>query len=34
VAEVKDAILQGAERRGRVNLAHPRRSAERLGLAP
>jgi subtilisin family serine protease len=34
VAQVRDAILQGAERRGRVNLVHPRRSAELLGLAP
>ncbi len=34
VAQVRDAILQGADRRGRVNLVHPRRSAELLGLAP
>lgn len=34
VAQVRDAILQGAERQGRVNLIHPRRSAELLGLKP
>lgn len=34
VAEVRDAILQGADRRGRVRLIHPRRSAERLGVLP
>lgn len=32
VAQVRDALLQGAERRGRVNLVNPRRSAELLGL--
>ena len=34
VAQVRDAILNGADRRGRVNLVNPRRSAELLGLAP
>jgi subtilisin family serine protease len=33
VAQVRDAMLQGAERRGRVNLVNPRKSAELLGLA-
>jgi hypothetical protein len=33
VAQVKDAILKGAEPRGRVNLVNPRRSAELLGIA-
>lgn len=33
VAQAKQAILQGAEARGRVNLANPRKSAELLGLA-
>jgi len=32
VAEVRAAILEGAERKGRVNLIHPRRTAERLGF--
>jgi len=32
VAEVRTAILDGAERKGRVNLIHPRRTAERLGF--
>jgi hypothetical protein len=32
VARVREAILKGAERRGRVNLIHPRKSAELLGL--
>jgi subtilisin family serine protease len=32
VAQVKDAIVQGAEPRGRVQLVNPRRSAELLGL--
>jgi hypothetical protein len=32
VAQVREALLQGAERRGRVNLVNPRRSAELLGL--
>lgn len=34
VAQVKDAILRGAESRGRVNLVNPRRSAELVGLKP
>lgn len=34
VAQVRDAILRGADTRGRVNLVNPRRSAELLGLAP
>ncbi len=33
VAQVKDAILKGADARGRVNLVNPRRSAELLGIA-
>ncbi len=32
VAQVKDAILQGAERKGRVNLINPRKSAELVGI--
>ena len=32
VAAVKDAILQGADTRGRVRLVNPRKSAELLGL--
>jgi subtilisin family serine protease len=32
VAEVRAAILEGTERKGRVNLIHPRRTAERLGF--
>ena len=32
VAQVREALLQGAERRGRVNWVNPRRSAELLGL--
>jgi subtilisin family serine protease len=34
VAQVRQAILDGADRRGRVNLVNPRRSAELLGLRP
>jgi subtilisin family serine protease len=34
VAQVKDAIIRGAEPRGRVQLVNPRRSAELLGLKP
>ena len=34
VAQVRKAILDGAERKGRVNLVHPRKSAELLGLKP
>jgi len=34
VAQVRQAILDGAERQGRVNLAHPRKSAQLLGLQP
>jgi len=34
VAQVRQAILDGAERKGRVNLAHPRKSAQLLGLRP
>jgi hypothetical protein len=34
VAQVKDAILQAAEPRGRVRLVNPRKTAELLGLAP
>ena len=34
VAQVRQAILDGAERKGRVNLAHPRKSAQLLGLQP
>ena len=34
VAEVREAILQCADRRGRVRLIHPRRTAERLGVLP
>jgi hypothetical protein len=33
VAQVRGAILQGADQRGRVNLVNPRKSAELLGLA-
>jgi len=33
VAQVKDAILRGAEPHGRVQLANPRRSAELVGIA-
>jgi hypothetical protein len=32
VAQVREAILKGAERQGRVNLIHPRKTAELLGL--
>lgn len=32
VAEVREAILKTAERKGRVNLVHPRRAAQALGL--
>lgn len=32
VAQVKEAILKGADRRGRVNLVNPRRSAELIGV--
>jgi hypothetical protein len=32
VAQVKDAILAGAERKGRVNLINPRNSAELVGI--
>ena len=32
VAQVREAILAGAERDGRVNLINPRRSAQSLGL--
>ncbi len=32
VAQVKEAILKGADRRGRVNLVNPRRSAELVGI--
>jgi len=32
VAEVKQAILKGADARGRVNLVNPRRSAELVGV--
>ena len=32
VAQVRQALLDGADRRGRVNLVNPRRSAELLGL--
>lgn len=32
VAQVKEAILKGAERRGRVDLVNPRKSAELLGI--
>jgi subtilisin family serine protease len=34
VAQVRKAILDGAESKGRVNLVHPRKSAELLGLKP
>lgn len=34
VAQVKQAILESADARGRVRLANPRASAERLGLKP
>lgn len=34
VAQVKDAILAGAEPRGKVRLLNPRRSAELLGITP
>jgi hypothetical protein len=34
VAQVRQAVLDGAERKGRVNLAHPRKSAQLLGLQP
>ncbi|MFN9102186.1 MAG: S8 family serine peptidase, partial [Betaproteobacteria bacterium] len=32
VAQVRQALLDGADRRGRVNLVNPRRSAQLLGL--
>ncbi len=32
VAQVRQALLNGADRRGRVNLVNPRRSAQLLGL--
>ena len=32
VAQVKDAVLKGADQRGRVNLVNPRRSAELVGI--
>ncbi len=32
VAQVKDAILKGADQRGKVNLVNPRRSAELVGI--
>jgi hypothetical protein len=32
VAQVREALLAGADKRGRVNLVNPRRSAELLGL--
>ncbi len=32
VAQVREALLKGADRSGRVNLVNPRRSAELLGL--
>lgn len=32
VAQVKEAILKGADSRGRVNLVNPRRSAELVGI--
>jgi subtilisin family serine protease len=32
VAQVREAILVGAEKKGRVNLINPRKSAELLGL--
>lgn len=32
MAQVREAILKGAERQGRVNLIHPRKSAEMLGI--
>lgn len=34
VAEVREAILQCSDQRGRVRLIHPRRTAERLGVLP
>ena len=34
VAQVRRAIVETSERKGRVNLAHPRKSAELLGLQP
>jgi subtilisin family serine protease len=34
VAQVRQAIVDTAERRGRVNLIHPRQAAQRLGLQP
>jgi hypothetical protein len=33
VAQVKDAIVKGADSQGRVRLLNPRRSAELVGLA-
>jgi subtilisin family serine protease len=33
VAQVKDAILAGAERNGRVNLINPRKSAQLVGVS-
>ena len=33
VAQVRQAILGGAERNGRVNLIHPRNTAQRLGIS-
>ena len=34
VAQVRQAIVDSAERKGRVNLVHPRLAAQRLGLQP
>ncbi|MFZ4650544.1 MAG: S8 family serine peptidase [Rubrivivax sp.] len=34
VAQVRQAIVETAERKGRVNLIHPRQAAQRLGLQP
>jgi hypothetical protein len=33
VAQVREAILEGAERNGRVNLINPRKSAELLKVS-
>jgi hypothetical protein len=32
VAQVREALLKGADQRGRVNLVNPRRSAELLDI--
>jgi hypothetical protein len=33
VAQVRKAIIDTSERKGRVNLIHPRRAAQQVGIA-